>query len=324
MQTNNDCDNTMTNAFAIAALYQFHSWPKPIQEAQQELKAWCREHQLFGSLLVGEEGINGTVAGELSNLRELRDHLANAYGFRHLEYKESWTDSRPFWRMKVKLKKEIVTLGKPEADPTKICGTYVAPQEWNELLRDPEAIIIDTRNDYEYEIGTFEGARNPNTRSFREFPDVIQSWNLPKDKPIVTFCTGGIRCEKATAYLKAEGFQNVYHLKGGILKYLEEIPESESLWKGGCFVFDHRVSVGHNLEPTDHTMCYGCRHPLSAEDRQHPLYEKSVSCHRCAPHMSDTDKARFRERQKQILLAEKRQELHIGRVVEPRNASARE
>lgn len=314
----------MTHSYAIAALYQFHHWPKPIQEVQQELKTWCGEHNLCGSLLVGEEGLNGTVAGELDDLRTLRDHLASEYGFKNLEYKESWADTKPFWRLKIKLKKEIVTLGKPEADPTKICGTYISPQEWNALLKDPEAIIIDTRNNYEYEVGTFEGARDPNIKSFREFPDVIKSWNLPKDKPIVTFCTGGIRCEKATAYLKNEGFENVYHLKGGILKYLEEIPESESLWNGGCFVFDQRVSVGHNLESTNHTMCHGCRHPLSAEDREHELYEEGVACHRCSPHMNDDDRKRFRERQKQMLLAKKRNELHMGRTAVSQGKLAQE
>lgn len=305
----------MTTPYAIAALYQFHTWPVTIEQAQSELKQWCNEHQLCGSLLVADEGINGTVAGDLNNLRALRDHLIRSYGFSNLEYKESYAEERPFWRMKVKLKKEIVTLDQPQANPTKMCGTYVEAHDWNDLITDPNAIIIDTRNDYEFELGTFKGAKNPNTKTFREFTDVVQSWDLPKNKPIVTFCTGGIRCEKATAYLKSEGFENVYHLKGGILKYLEEVPPEKSLWQGACFVFDHRVAVEHDLKPTDHTMCHGCRYPLTPQDLQHPLYEKGVACHRCSPTMADTDRARFRERQKQMVLAGQRNELHIGRTV---------
>lgn len=304
----------MNQIYSIAALYQFHEWPVTIEQAQQELKIWCADHNLCGSLLIAKEGINGTVAGDLYDLRALRAHLESEYGFDNLEYKESSADKKPFYRLKIKLKKEIVTLGEPEANPTQICGTYVAPSDWNAMLQDPEAIIIDTRNDYEYELGTFKGALNPKTKTFREFVDVVRSWNLPKDKPIVTFCTGGIRCEKATAFLKNEGFDKVYHLKGGILQYLEDVPQEKSLWEGACFVFDHRVGVTHALEQTDHTMCCGCRHPLSHSDRQHDLYEEGVSCHRCAPAMKDVDRERFRERQKQMRLAAQRQEMHIGRT----------
>ena len=299
----------------VAALYQFHEWPVAIEVAQKELKEWCQQHNIKGSLLVAEEGINGTVSGTLEGVRKLKNHLEQEYNFNDLEYKESEADKHPFYRMKVKLKKEIVTLGQDAANPLKACGTYLEPKEWNKLIQDPDVVVIDTRNTYECEIGTFKGAIDPKTETFRDLPEFMENLNLPKDKPIAMCCTGGIRCEKSTSYLKSQGYEHVYHLKGGILKYLEEVPENESLWEGDCFVFDHRIAVSHGLKTSNYTMCYGCRHPLSQSDREHHLYEEGVSCHRCA-HRSEEDKNRFRERQKQVALAEKRKTAHIGRTSE--------
>ena len=230
-----------------------------------------------------------------------------------LEWKEATADTPPFGRMKVRLKKEIVTMGQPDVDPQARVGHYVEPAEWNALVRDPDTVVIDTRNDYEVAIGTFEGAVDPGTRSFGEFP---AWWQANKDayrgKRIAMFCTGGIRCEKSTNYLLNQGLNEVYHLKGGILRYLEDMPAEDSTWQGECFVFDNRVSVGHGLEQGPHDLCHGCRRPILAEDRERPEYEAGVSCHHCIDETSAEDKARFRERQKQIRLARSRGDTHLG------------
>ncbi|MGG2474705.1 rhodanese-related sulfurtransferase, partial [Rhizobium sp. BR5] len=234
--------------------------------------------------------------------------------FAALEHKESRASAMPFVRMKVKLKKEIVTMGVPDIDPNRIVGTYVEARDWNELISDPDTIVIDTRNDYETAIGVFKGAVDPKTKTFREFPDWVKNNPGLHNKPkIAMYCTGGIRCEKATAFMKEQGFDEVYHLKGGILKYLEEVPEEESLWEGACFVFDERVSVVHGLAEGDHQLCHACRNPITPEVRQSPLFEEGVSCPSCYDERTEEDRQRFRDRQQQIELAKKRGERHLGR-----------
>ncbi|MBT5654128.1 MAG: rhodanese-related sulfurtransferase, partial [Alphaproteobacteria bacterium] len=222
----------------------------------------------------------------------------------------------PFYRLKIRLKKEIVTLGRPEANPNKVVGTYVAPEDWNALIQDPEVLVLDTRNEYEMDIGTFKGAKNPHTVNFREFPDYVEKNLDPKKhKRVATFCTGGIRCEKATSYMLQQGFEEVYHLKGGILKYIEDIPEEESLWEGDCFVFDGRVSVTHKLKEGDYAQCFGCRHPVSEEEMKSPDYKPGVSCPHCIHERSAAQRARAQERQNQILLAKRRKVPHLGAAV---------
>ncbi|MEC7177293.1 MAG: rhodanese-related sulfurtransferase, partial [Pseudomonadota bacterium] len=234
-----------------------------------------------------------------------------------LEVKFSFAEEQPFYRMKVRLKKEIVTLGQPAVDPTNTVGTYVDPADWNRLIDDPDTLVIDTRNDYEVSIGTFENAVNPETSSFRDFADFVEDKLKPlikdkKPKNIAMFCTGGIRCEKSTSYLLQEGFENVFHLKGGILKYLETIPQDNSKWQGECFVFDGRVSVGHDLQPGSYDMCHACRMPLSSEEKQHPAYRPGISCPKCIDNLSEAQIKRFSDRQTQVELAKQRGEAHIG------------
>jgi UPF0176 protein len=230
-----------------------------------------------------------------------------------MEYKESFAAEHPFLRTKVKLKKEIVTMGVEDLDPNANRGTYLEAEEWNRVIADPETLVIDTRNDYEYEVGTFQGAVNPNTKAFREFPEYVKQHLDPaKHKKVAMFCTGGIRCEKSTAYLREQGFEEVYHLKGGILKYLEETPPEASLWRGECFVFDERVTVDQQLKPGGYDQCHACRRPISEDDKASPLYQKGVSCPRCYHESSAEQKARFAERQKQIELARQRGTRHLG------------
>jgi UPF0176 protein len=266
-----------------------------------------------GSLLLAPEGINGTIAGTRAGIDAVLDHIRGMPGCADLDWKESTAAQMPFGRMKVRLKREIVTMGVPGTDPNALVGTYVAPGDWNDLIAAPDVAVIDTRNDYETAIGSFAGAVDPGTESFRDFP---AWWEENRDrfhnKRIAMFCTGGIRCEKSTAYLKAQGVQEVYHLKGGILKYLEEVPEAESLWRGGCFVFDERVAVGHGLAELPFTLCRACRRPLTPEDRVRPEFEDGVACHRCLGEYSGADRARFRERQRQVKLAEARGMAHLG------------
>ncbi len=296
----------------VAALYKFVSLPD-YQEISGPLKDKCVELGLKGTLLLAHEGINGTVAGSREGIDGLLAYLRADERMADLEHKESPGDEQPFYRMKVKLKKEIVTMGVEGIDPRHTVGTYVAPKDWNRLISDPDVLVVDTRNHYEYAIGSFERALDPETETFREFPDYVrQNLDPGKHKKVAMFCTGGIRCEKATAYMREQGFEEVYHLQGGILKYLEEVPAEQSLWRGECFVFDNRVAVNHNLEPGSYDQCHGCRHPITEEDKASELYMKGVSCPQCYHNLTQEQKARFAERQKQIELARQRNEVHIG------------
>lgn len=302
----------MQAMFTIAALYHFTRFPDPAA-LKGPLQALAEAQGIKGSLLIAAEGINGTIAGSRAAIDAMLAHLRALPGCADLEHKESFAEAQPFGRMKVRLKREIVTMGQPDIDPRARVGHYVAAQDWNALISEPDVAVIDTRNDYEVEIGTFRSAVDPGTRSFRDFP---AWWQANKDrfhnKRIAMFCTGGIRCEKSTNYLLGQGVPEVYHLKGGILKYLEEVPEAESLWQGQCYVFDQRVSVGHGLVPGDYGTCHACRRPLSAEDRARPEFEDGVQCHRCVDEYTDADRARFRERMHQMQLAERRGERHLG------------
>jgi UPF0176 protein len=303
---------TDTQKYVVAALYHFAKFDR-FAEFKPELEAICEKAGLKGTLLLASEGINGTVAGTRAGIDALLAFLHAQPEFAGLEHKESYAFDEPFLRMKVRLKKEIVTMGVPGTDPTQIVGTYVAPRDWNALIADPDTIVVDTRNDYEVAIGTFENAVNPQTETFREFPDWVRRHdNEWKGRKVAMFCTGGIRCEKATAFVKNLGIEDVYHLEGGILKYLEEVPEEESLWHGDCFVFDERVAVGHGLEPGDYTLCRACRHPLTSEEAASEDYVEGVSCPHCIASRTDDDRARFAERQRQIGLARKRGERHLG------------
>lgn len=298
--------------FLIAALYHFVSVPR-FAELRAPLQALCEENGVRGTLLLAHEGINGTIAGPAEGIRTVLAYLRAQPEFAGLEHKESHAADMPFLRMKVRLKKEIVTMGVENIDPNRVVGTYVEPKDWNALISDPGTILIDTRNDYETAIGVFKGAVDPQTKTFREFPDWVRNHTGLHNKPkIAMYCTGGIRCEKATAFMKEQGFDEVYHLKGGILKYLEEVPAEESLWEGACFVFDERVSVTHGLQEGEHTLCRACRQPLTAEDVTAPTFEAGVSCPHCFETRSDEDRARFRQRQKQMDLARKRGEKHLG------------
>lgn len=296
----------------VAALYHFARFER-FEALQAPLTELCQANKIVGTLLLASEGINGTIAGTRDGIDSVLSFIRGLPEFAGLEHKESHADKLPFYRLKVRLKKEIVAMGVPETDPTKIVGTYVDPEDWNSLITDPDTVVIDTRNDYEIKVGTFQNAINPETDAFREFPDwVKRNENLLKGKKIAMFCTGGIRCEKSTAYVKSLGYDDVFHLKGGILKYLEEVPEEESTWDGECFVFDERVAVKHGLELGDHKLCRACRHPLSPEDLRSDKFVAGVSCHHCFDKYSEADRARFAERQKQSELAAKRGKRHIG------------
>ena len=305
----------------IAALYQFARFADP-KTLRAPLLALCEENGVRGTLLLAREGINGTIAGSDSGVEAVLDHIRTLPGCDAIEVKESRAEGLPFHRTKVRLKKEIVTMGQPDLDPLAGVGTYVAPEDWNALISDPDTIVIDTRNDYEVQIGSFEGAIDPQTTSFREFPEWFRAKRAEleaegRSPKIAMFCTGGIRCEKSTAFARAEGVEDVFHLKGGILNYLEHVPEDESLWRGECFVFDERVSVGHGLAPGDHGLCRACRRPLDRDDMAHNHYVEGVSCPRCYPERSDEQRARYAERHRQAELARARGEEHIGRREEP-------
>ena len=305
----------------IAALYQFARFDDP-KTLRAPLLALCEANGVRGTLLLAREGINGTIAGSDSGVEAVLDHIRTLPGCNAIEVKESRAEGLPFHRTKVRLKKEIVTMGQPDLDPLAGVGTYVAPEDWNALISDPDTIVIDTRNDYEVQIGSFEGAIDPQTTSFREFPEWFRAKRAEleaegRSPKIAMFCTGGIRCEKSTAFARAEGVEDVFHLKGGILNYLEHVPEDESLWRGECFVFDERVSVGHGLAPGDHGLCRACRRPLDRDDMAHDHYVEGVSCPRCYPERSDEQRARYAERHRQAELARARGEDHIGRREEP-------
>ena len=296
----------------VCAMYRFVDLPN-YESIQAPLLKVMKDLDIKGTLLLASEGINGTVSGTQESVESLLAWLRDIQEFAEIDYKLSFDETQPFYRTKVKLKKEIVTMGVEGIDPKRVVGTYVKPRDWNSLISDPEVLLIDTRNDYEFEIGTFEGAINPVTDTFREFPKYVEENLDPeKHKKVAMFCTGGIRCEKSTAYLKEKGFDEVYHLEGGILKYLEEVPEEETLWKGDCFVFDNRVAVNHKLEKSAYDQCHACRLPITEEDMQHEHYKKGVSCPHCyGKHTPDQIK-RFEERQKQIELARARGQNHIG------------
>ncbi|WP_416676769.1 oxygen-dependent tRNA uridine(34) hydroxylase TrhO [Egbenema bharatensis] len=257
----------------------------------------CQSQGVRGTILLAQEGMNGTIAGTREAIDSVLAFLRADPRFADLEHKESTADTSPFDRMKVRLKREIVTLGLPEVDPTTQVGTYVSPEEWNAVIADPEVVVIDTRNAYEVGIGTFKGAQNPQTDSFREFPDYVEQHLDPsKHKKVAMFCTGGIRCEKASSFMLAQGFQEVYHLKGGILKYLETVAPDESLWQGECFVFDQRVTVQHGLASGTHSLCWGCGHPISEAEKASPQYEVGVSCPHCFDRLTPEKRDRLRER----------------------------
>ena len=308
----------MTNAspdVVVAALYRFATLPD-FEALRDPLYELMIEHEVRGTLLLAKEGINGTIAGSRQGIDRILDWLKSDPRFANLEAKESYVDTPPFYRTKVKLKKEIVTMGVEGIDPNDIVGTYVEPADWNALIADPEVLVLDTRNKYEVDIGSFENAINPETDSFRELPAYVEKHLDPvKHKKVAMFCTGGIRCEKSTAFLKRQGFNEVYHLKGGILKYLEEVPETESKWRGECFVFDNRVTVNHQLEKGQYDQCHACRRPITEDDKQSPHYKKGVSCHHCYQSHSVQQRQRYQERERQIELAKRRGEAHMGHSV---------
>ncbi|WP_395377043.1 rhodanese-related sulfurtransferase [Marinicella sp. W31] len=296
----------------VSALYHFVRLDN-FQTLRQPLLDLMLQQNVKGTLLLAQEGINGTIAGNRQSIDTVLNWLRSDPRLTQLDTKESLCDDNPFYRSKVKLKKEIVTMGVEGIDPNLKVGRYIKPQEWNQLIEDPEVLVIDTRNDYEVEIGTFKGAVNPNTTTFREFPDYVkQNLDPKKHKKVAMFCTGGIRCEKSTAYLREQGFDDVYHLQGGILKYLEEVPEADSLWQGECFVFDNRVAVNHQLEKGSYDQCHACRHPITEEEKNSTQYVPGVSCPRCHDQLSESQKISFAEREKQMQLAKQRGEQHIG------------
>ncbi len=301
----------------VAALYHFAVVDDPAALRMQVLPL-CEDHGLKGTILLAGEGMNGTIAGAPDAIDAVIDGLRSLPRFADLEVKYSEASTMPFLRMKVRLKKEIVSMGVEGVDAATEKGAYVEPADWNDLIADPDTIVIDTRNAYEVAIGSFDGAINPNTESFRDFPAWFDDFSekLRKDSQkapkIAMFCTGGIRCEKATAYVKAQGFDDVQHLKGGILKYLEHVPETESLWQGDCFLFDQRVAVGHGLREADYGQCYACRMPLNAADRASPDYIPGEACPHCIDQRSDEQRARYRERQRQVEKAAAAGRQHLG------------
>jgi len=300
----------------VTALYKFTPFEAP-EALRDTLYARLSALGIKGTILLAREGINGTIAGQPSAMEEALKALCALPGCADLEWKDSHASAMPFLRLKVRVKAEIVTMGVAETDPSRLVGTYVAPEDWNALISDPDTLLIDTRNAYEVELGTFKGAIDPETSSFREFPAWFETFRSKlahqgRKPKIAMFCTGGIRCEKSTSYVKSLGIDDVFHLQGGILKYLETTPEADSLWQGECFVFDDRVSVGHGLDVGAYQLCHACRHPVSEEERQSPQYEQGVSCPRCHGTFSDAKLAALRERQKQVRLAAARGESHIG------------
>lgn len=298
----------------VCTLYKFVTLPDCAALADR-LRPLCAAQGILGTLLLAEEGINGTIAGSRAGIDAVMAFLRCDPRLADLAGKESLAPVSPFHRLKVKVKSEIVAFGRPEADPRRQNGVYVSPQAWNELIQDPEVLLVDTRNEYEYRVGTFRGAVNPRTSSFTDFPVfAAEKLDPQRHKKIAMFCTGGIRCEKATAYLLAQGYEEVYHLQGGILKYLEEVDAQDSLWEGECFVFDQRVSVDHDLRPGSYSMCYACQQPLAAEERCHPAFEEGISCPYCVDSLTPERRDALAERQRQVTLARQRGQPHIGRT----------
>ena len=301
--------------YKVAALYKFQSISNP-KEIQSLIRDSLNKLNITGTILVGSEGLNGTISGEPQNITNAITFLKSINGFSSLDIKYSSSKKNPFIRLKVKLKKEIVTIGDENVDPNKVVGEYVDPNNWNDLISHKDTIVIDTRNNYEYSIGTFKNSINPKTTKFRDFPEWVESNGFTdtdkKSKKVAMFCTGGIRCEKASSFMKDKGFEDVYHLKGGILKYLESIPEDESMWQGECFVFDDRVSVNHQLMPGSYDMCHGCRMPITDNDKASSKYIKGVACPQCFDTTTEEQKSRYKSRQKQVELSKSRNERHIG------------
>jgi UPF0176 protein len=311
-------------SYHVAAFYRFVQILDPAALQTQLRAALAPWPSLCGSLLIAPEGINGTLAGQDDAIDRLLDILAESTGLSRADVKFSTAPSKPFSKLKLRLKREIITFKQPQADPTRLAGTYVTPQDWNALLADPDVTVLDTRNLYETAIGSFKGAQNPNIECFTEFADYVRTQLDPaREKKIAMFCTGGIRCEKASAFMRAEGFADVYHLQGGILKYLEEVPPAESQWQGACYVFDKRVAVGHGLSTGDYHMCFCCGYPLTATDTTHAHYEAGVSCAWCYAQSSAADKARFRTRQHQMTAADSEADSEAdARAPEPQQAAA--
>ncbi len=317
--------DSVTNNIVVAALYKFTRFAD-FEHYREPILNTMLDNEVKGTLLIAAEGINGTISGTRHSIDNVLSYLRTIEAIGSFVFKESYTNAQPFYRTKVKLKKEIVTMGVENIDPLQSVGRYVKPSEWNALISDPDVILIDTRNDYEVQIGTFKNAVNPKTETFREFPEyVAKELDPSKHKKVAMFCTGGIRCEKSTAFMRQQGFEDVYHLEGGILKYLEEVPAEESMWEGDCFVFDNRVSVNHNLEKGDYEQCFACRMPITTADQQSLAYIKGESCPHCIDKATDEQKSRFREREYQMQLAKKRGEVHIGSdvidVIEKRKAA---
>ena len=302
--------------FKVAALYKFSEIDNPL-EVQISLKKILKKLSIYGTILVGGEGINGTIAAKNEkNLNKALIYLKNLKGFNDLDIKFSDSKKNPFIRLKIKLKQEIVTIGDKSIDPTKSVGEYVNPEDWNSLLEEENILLIDTRNDYEYSIGSFKDSINPKTQKFRDFPKWLKNQDFTHEdknnKKVAMFCTGGIRCEKASSLMKNEGFKKVYHLKGGILKYFESVSKEKSLWNGECFVFDDRVSVKHDLSVGDYDMCHGCRMPITETDKTSQKYIRGVSCPNCYDQTTEEQKSRYMSRQKQVDLAKQRNQKHIG------------
>lgn len=295
----------------VSAFYKFVELDD-YRRLRDELLARCDQLDIRGSILLAPEGINGTIAGSRDGTDQLFSGLRSDARLADLEVKESFTDTMPFLRMKVRLKQEIVTF-RQQVDPTALVGTYVDAHQWNAVISDPDVLVIDTRNQEEVALGTFQNAVDPGTESFTQFADFAATLDPQANPRVAMFCTGGIRCEKASSYLLEQGFAEVMHLKGGILKYLEEVDAAESLWQGECFVFDERVTVDHDLQPGDYTLCRGCRRALAHEDREHPDYEEGVSCEACIADLTDVRASRLRERNRQVALAEARGTRHIAR-----------
>lgn len=292
--------------YKFVTLEDFKSLRKPLLEKMEE-------NQIKGTLLLAKEGINGTIAGDRIGTDALLTWLRSDPRFSDLETKESYEKEMPFYRTKVKLKKEIVTMGVDGIDPKKIVGTYIKPKDWNALITDPEVLLVDTRNDYEVQIGAFNGAINPKTETFREFTQYVkENLDPAKHKKVAMYCTGGIRCEKSTAFLKEQGFDDVYHLQGGILKYLEEVPVEQSEWTGECFVFDNRVAVNHQLEKGQYDQCYACRYPITEDEKKSEQFIQGVSCPHCYSKVTEKQRQRFLEREKQVQMSKQRGEEHIG------------
>jgi UPF0176 protein len=302
----------MPTQYVTCAMYKFVALPH-FEDLRAPLLEAMTQNHIFGTLLLAAEGINGTVSGTREGIDNLLEWINQQPGLENIDSKESYDDKIPFYRTKVKLKKEIVTMGVEGIDPNQTVGTYVKPEDWNALISDPDVLLVDTRNDYEVQVGTFKNAIDPKTTSFREFPEWSKNnLDTEKHKKVAMFCTGGIRCEKSTAFLKEQGFDEVYHLQGGILKYLEKVPENESLWQGECFVFDNRVTVDHNLNSGSYDQCHACRMPITEQEKTLDSYVEGVSCLHCHNQVSEQQLKRFAQRQKQVKLAKARGESHIG------------